>query len=538
MDLAWEAWTGNPHGEWSDTDDAARALNRSWHALRVALRCGEDAEVLLARRYADLAAAARATLPHVHPDARRALNAVCERAAERAAELRRPVDRASVPRGIARAEATGEQPRARTGAVVAAVQASRARLNTAHAAWRAGEDIVPRGGAEVFAALDRAWTATRDYRPVEGIDEADGATRAEQAEQEGRACLTLAHHAHTLAALPQGTPTRARLHDLRVHAEHTAHALRALARLTNPPPPYADDGPDRGGRPTRRGAADPPSTTRPIRARLTARTLGAAIARTELTRPPAPDRASDPDGNGLRALYRADRTVMRAVWHRAWWARATPEDIAQAWTSTSRWAASGSAYAATTLRRLRGRVRQYTGLEPPPPNPGPDLSAALAAELIHPPHGHIVWWHCTAHDPTTGTQVLPESREPATAWEHPEEVAARIHADLEHIHGLRADILRRVHITTTPETTDADHRAAVGTRVRSTDINRIRQRAALRHRQEHHTTRRAALLRQDLDTTWRSTATPAETTALEREVRTWPPGPTREDMLTFLQHQT
>ncbi|MFE5327188.1 hypothetical protein ACFRCG_12455 [Embleya sp. NPDC056575] len=231
---------------------------------------------------------------------------------------------------------------------------------------------------------------------------------------------------------------------------------------------------------------------------------------------------------------------MRALWHRAWWTEATPEEVARIWEATSHWAAVGSTYATTTLRHLRGRIRQYTGLEPdlPAPNPHPDRVpiTALVPNPTHPPHGTTAWWRCTAHDPTTDTRLAPESREPATAWEHPEDITARVHGDLEHIHRLRPEVLRRAIITAALEAGSTTHHPTHQLRTQGTDINHIRRRAALRRAQEQHATRRATLLRHDLDPTWHSRATPTEITALKREIHTWPPGPPRNDILAFLQH--
>ncbi|MGW9214700.1 hypothetical protein ACWGR4_48195, partial [Embleya sp. NPDC055664] len=211
---------------------------------------------------------------------------------------------------------------------------------------------------------------------------------------------------------------------------------------------------------------------------------------------------------------------------------------------TSHWATVGSTYATTTLRHLRGRIRQYTGLEPalPTPNPHPDpapLTAltALTPHLTHPPHGNTIWWRCTALDPTTDTPLAPESREPATAWEHPEDITTRVHGDLEHIHKLRPDVLRRATITVTLEPGNTTHHPTHRTRTHGTDIHHIRKRAALRHAQEHHATARATLLRHDLDPTHHPGPTPTEITALKREIHTWPPGPPRNDILTFLHHR-
>lgn len=523
VDLAWEAWTDHPHSQPSAAGAAAHALNRSWHALRATLRRGADAEHL-ALRYADLETAARTMLPLAHPDTLRALNAVAERAGERAAELRRFAAPGTATGHVAHVPAGCEQPLAQAGAEV---RASLAHLHAAYQAWRTGDDIVPKNGEVAVTALDEAWAVARQRVAIEleagddGPEGMDGVTITERTEEPGEACLTLAHHARTLTAHPQSSATRARLHEIRVHAERTARAQRALAHPKN--------------RPTVRPGATS-QRTRPARPQLTAHTLGPALSRTHLDHMPA----SAPNAERLRDTYRADRAVMRAVWHRPWWTRATPAEVAHAWAATSRWAACGSTYAAATLRHLRGRIRQHTGLEPPPltPPPGPDLSATLTIGLIHPPHGDTVWWRCTTHDPTTGTRLLTETREPATAWERPEEVAARVHADLEHVHRVRADVLRRVRITTTREVDDTNPHLPIRGRIRGTDIARIRRTATLRHDQERQTTRRATLLRRDLDTTWRSTASPAEINAIRREVHTWPSGPTRSDTLAFLQRQT
>ncbi|MGW1993837.1 hypothetical protein [Embleya sp. NPDC001921] len=529
VDLAWEAWTDHPHSQPPDAGAAAHALNRSWHTLRATLRRGADPEHL-AQRYTDLEAAARTMLPLAHPDTLRALTAVRDRAGERAAELRRLAAPDAATRRVAHARTGRERPLAQAGAEV---RASLAHLNAAYHAWRAGDDFVPTNGEVAVTALDEAWAAARERVTIEleaggdGPEGVDGATIADRTEEPGETCLTLAHHARTLTALPQSPATRAHLHEIRVHAERTARAQRALAHPTNPPPVQPD-------------APSPTRPARPARPQLTAHTLGPALSRTVLDHIPAPNLASDPNTERLRNTYRADLPLMRAVWHRTWWTRATPTEVAHTWAATSRWAARGSTYAAATLRHLRGRIRQHTGLEPPPPThpPGPDLSATLTIGLIHPPHGDTVWWQCTAHDPTAATRLLTETREPATAWERPEDVAARVHADLEHVHRLRADVLRRVRITTTREDDATNRHLPNQSRIRGTDIARIRQKATLRHDQEQHTTRLATLLRRDLDTTWRSTATHTEINAIRREVNTWPSGPTRTDTLAFLQRQT
>ncbi|MFJ8746825.1 hypothetical protein ACIRL2_46730 [Embleya sp. NPDC127516] len=506
----------------------------------MALRQDVDAE-RLARRYADLETAARATLPLAHPEARRALNAVRERAGERATELRRFARHERAAGDVASNEACGDRTLARSLAhspaqararARAAVRESRGGLDAAYAAWRAGAEVIPRWGDVTFAALDQVWSVAQEgvsfesepeFEAVsESLNGADAAAIAERIEERGEACLTLAHHARTLAARPQSSATRAHLHEVRVHAEHTARALRDLAHLTNPPLPYTA------------------SSARPARPQLTAHTLGPLIARAHLARAVVPDLANEQDCQRFRDTYRADRVLMRAVWHHTWWTRATPDDIAHAWATTSRWATFGSAYAATTLRHLRGRVRQYTGLETRPPNQPPltDPIPTLAIGPIHPPHGDTVWWRCAAHDPTTRPQLLAETREPATAWEHPDDVAARVHADLEHVHRLRPDVLRRVHITTTREVGDPNRHPTHQSHIRGTDVDHIRRKAAQRHQHEHHVTQRATLLRRDLDTAWRSNATPTEINAIQRETQTWAPGPARSDILTFLQRHT
>src|SRR5262249_19894323 len=81
----------------------------------------------------------------------------------------------------------------------------------------------------------------------------------------------------------------------------------------------------------------------------------------------------------LEAQRAAARPALRNAWSDAWWRRAAPKDIADAYQLAAGWAGTGDGYAAAVAEDIRARVRRRYGIEVPEPASHENVLAALMA---------------------------------------------------------------------------------------------------------------------------------------------------------------
>lgn len=84
----------------------------------------------------------------------------------------------------------------------------------------------------------------------------------------------------------------------------------------------------------------------------------------------------------LRAEYVATRPLLRQPWNAAWWKKASPEQIGQAWQAATSWAEAGDPYAHQTRELIRREVADRYGVRVARPDlPGQDLAGHLREAL-------------------------------------------------------------------------------------------------------------------------------------------------------------
>ncbi|MFJ8746810.1 hypothetical protein ACIRL2_46655 [Embleya sp. NPDC127516] len=402
----------------------------------------------------------------------------------------------------------------------------------------------PRRPARVRDRIrDRDPIYTRDYKALKSAWDTANAPRippqttsqrVRDLRDQGDRHTAVARAAAKLAASPQRPVEREALHELRVAAElHARHLHRSADAL---------DPPRRRPRPQ---TERPVFTPRAPRQRPDPDTVLARVAEAEeLARQGVVGRdvrakehlhTTGPEHDRLvrdiRAEHAAAHRVMRDVRDRSWWRRADPGQIAAVWQRAVEWSAHHDVAAAQILHHMRGRVRQYHGVELPdtPPVNGVNLNAALDRGQPAPAEGPTVRWTYTVRDPLLHTRLLDQGEHTALGRDTPHTVGRRVLADLA-ARGADPDALARAVVEIVP----ADRPDAKPVVVTAAQVREIGRDQAGRDRAERDLAQDAAALKSSLDNRWWEDARPVEVGWMWRAVQDWERGPARTDAFAFL----